>query len=77
MEGVFITPRKVTVDRYVLMTTKETKKESIKHFYRKLKDLSVNSELGNQCNQTDTLIRDLFIANKQTLKFSDASKRDS
>ncbi|XP_075239365.1 uncharacterized protein LOC142334921 [Convolutriloba macropyga] len=46
----------------MLLTTKQSKGESIEHFFGKLKELSENCDLGNQ---EDTLIRDLFIANMQ------------
>ena len=60
MEAAFIRQRNITFDRYVLLTTKQTREESIEHFFGKLKELSENCELGSQ---EDTLIRDLFIAN--------------
>ena len=60
MESAFICQRNITFDRYVLLTTKQTRGESIEHFFGQLKELSENCELGNQ---EDTLIRDLFIAN--------------
>ena len=46
----------------MLLTRKQTKGETLDHFYGKLKVLSENCELGNQKN---TLIRDLFTANMQ------------
>ena len=46
----------------MLLTIKQSKGESIEHFFGKLKELSENCELGSQ---EDTLIRDLFIANTQ------------
>ena len=60
MESAFIRQRNITFDRYVLLTTKQTRGESIEHFFGKLKELSENCELGSE---EDTLIRDLFIAN--------------
>ena len=60
METAFIRQRNITFDRYVFLTTKQTRGESIEHFFGKLKKLSENCELGSQ---EDTLIRDLFIAN--------------
>ena len=60
METAFIRQRNITFDRYVLLTTKQTRGESIEHFFGKLKELSENCELGSQ---EDTLIRDLLIAN--------------
>ena len=60
MEATFIRQRNITFDRYLLLTTKQSKGESIGHFFGKLKELSENCELGSQ---EDTLIRDLFIAN--------------
>ena len=62
MEATFIRQRNITFDRYMLLTTKESKGESIEHFFGKLKELSENCELGSQ---EDSLIRDLFIANMQ------------
>ena len=62
MESTFIRQRNITFDRYILFTTKQSKEESIEHFFGKLKELSENCDLGNQ---EDTLIRDLFIANIQ------------
>ena len=65
MEEVFIRPKNVTFNSYMLLTTKQIKRKSIEHFYRKLKDLSEKSKLGNQKN---SLIRDFFIANMQDLE---------
>ena len=62
MESTFISQRNITFDRYMLLTTKQSKEEFIEQFFRKLKELSENVDLGNQ---EDTLIRDLFIANMQ------------
>ena len=62
MQSTFIGQRNITFDRYMLLTTKQSKGESIEHFFGKLKELSENCDLGNQ---EDTLIRDLFIANMQ------------
>ena len=61
-EATFICQRNITFDRYMLLTTKQSKGESIEHFFGRLKELSENCELGSQ---EDTLIRDLFIANMQ------------
>ena len=36
MEDTFIRPRNVTFDRYMLLTTKQSKGESIDHFFRNL-----------------------------------------
>ena len=62
MESTFIRQRNITFDRYMLLTTKQLKGESIKHFFGKLKEISESCDLGDQ---EDTLIRDLFIANLQ------------
>ena len=62
MEATFVRQRNITFDRYMLLTTKQSKGESIELFVGRLKELSENCELGNQ---EDTLIRDLFIANMQ------------
>ena len=58
----FIRQRNITVDRYMLLPTKQSKGESIQLFFGKLKELSENCDLGNQ---EDTLTRDLFFANMQ------------
>ena len=62
MEQAFVRPQNLTFDRYMLLTTKQTKVKSIERFYWKLKEFSENCKLGNQ---EDTSIRDLFIANMQ------------
>ena len=62
MEATFIRQRNIIFDRYMLLTTIQSKGESIEHFFGKMKELSENCELGSQ---EDTLIRDLFIANMQ------------
>ena len=62
LESTFIRQRNVTFDRYLLLTIKQSKGETIEHFFGKLKKLYENCDLGNQ---KDTLIRDLFIANMQ------------
>ena len=62
MDQVFIRTRNITVDRYMPVTTKEIKRESIEQYYEELKEMSENFELGNQ---EDTLIRQLFNANMQ------------
>ena len=62
METTFIRQRNITCDRYMLLTTKQSKGESIELFFGKLKEVSENCDFGNQ---EDTLIRDLFIANMQ------------
>ena len=62
IEATYIRQQNITIDRYMLLTTKQSKRESIEHFLGKLKELSENCELGSQ---EDTLIRDLFIANMQ------------
>ena len=46
MESAFIRQRNITFDRYVLLTTKQTRGESIEHFFGKLKELSENCDLG-------------------------------
>ena len=40
MESAFIRQRNITFDRYVLLTTKQTRGESIEQFFGKLKELS-------------------------------------
>ena len=58
MESTFIHQRNITIDRYMLLTTKQSKRESIEHFFGKLMELSENCYLGDQ---EDTLIRDLLL----------------
>ena len=62
IEATFIRQRNITFVWYMILTTKQSKRESIEHFFGKLKELSENCELGSQ---EDTLIRELFIANMQ------------
>ena len=57
----------------MLLTTKQSKGESIEHFFRKLKEPSENCELGNQ---EDTLIRNLFIANMQNPEIQRAIEKN-
>ena len=73
MESTFVRQRNITFDRYMLLTTKQLKGESIEHFFGKLKE-----ELSENCrlrNLEDTLIRDLFIANMRPELRSRISKR--
>ena len=73
MESTFVRQRNITFDRYMLLTTKQLKGESIEHFFGKLRE-----ELSENCrliNQEDTLIRDLFIANMRPELRSRISKR--
>ena len=66
MEPTLIHHRNITFDRYMLLTTKQSKRECIEHLFGKLKELSENFNL---VNQEDTQIRDLFIANMQDPEF--------
>ena len=68
MESTFIRQRNITFDRYMLLTTKQSKQESIEHFFGKLNEFSEDCDLGDQ---EDTLIRDLFIAKKKIQKFKE------
>ena len=61
-EDILLRPRNITFDNYMLLTTKQSKGESIEHLFGKLKEFSENCHL---LNQEDDLIRDLFIANMQ------------
>ena len=72
-DDTFIRPRNITFDRYKLLTTKQSKGESIEHFVGKLKELSENCSLRNQ---EDTLIRDFFIANIQDPKSKRFTQRN-
>ena len=62
IEDTSIRPSNFTFNRYMLLTTKQSKRESIEHFFGQLKELSENCDLGNQ---EDTFIGDLFLANMQ------------
>ena len=62
MEATFTRQRNIAFDSYMLLTTKQSKGESVEHFFGKLKELSENCELGSQ---EDTLIRDFIFANMQ------------
>ena len=74
MEATFIRQRNITFDRYMLLTTKQLKGESIEHFFGKRKDLSKNCELGSQ---EDTLIRDLLIEKLQDTEIQRALLRET
>ena len=74
MEKTFIRQRNISFDRYMLLTTKQSKGELIERFLGKLKELSKNCDLGNH---KDTLIRDLYIANMQVREIQRELLRDT
>ena len=65
IEDTFFGSRNINFDRYTLLTRGIKRRESIEHFFGKLKELSENCDLGSL---EDALIRDLFIANMQDPK---------
>ena len=58
----FIRIHNITFDRYLFLTRKQQKGETIEKFYGHLKELSEDCDLGEK---GDTIIRDVFIANMQ------------
>ena len=58
----------------MLLTTKQSKGESVEHFFGKWKELPENCDFGNQ---EDTHIRDLFIANMQDPEIEREILRDT
>ena len=62
LNTTFVRIDNITFDRYLFLTQKQQKGESIEKFYGHLKELSENCDLGEK---GDTIIRDVFIANMQ------------
>ena len=69
-EEAFLRPRIIIFDRYMLLSTKQSKGESIEHIFVKL--LTENCELENQEN---TLIVELLLPTCPILKFRNSYKK--
>ena len=66
LEANFTRPRNITYDRYLLLTRKQKKDETVEQFHLTLKELAEHCNLG--ANE-DELIRDIFIANMRDMEF--------
>ena len=62
LDRVFTKQRNITFDRYTFPTRKQMKGEPVEKFYRCLRELSLNWDLGSH---EESIIRDVFIANMQ------------
>ena len=62
LDRVFTKQRNVTFDRHTFLTRKKLKGEPVENFYGCLRELSLNCDLGSH---EESIIRDVFIANKQ------------
>ena len=60
VEEAFIRPRNITFNRHVLLITKKLWRQTVEHFYGKLKELAENCDFENK---EETLIRDVIITN--------------
>ena len=60
MEIVFIRPRNITFDRYVFVSRKQKKGETVEQFYSILKELAENCDFENR---DEVIIRDIFVTN--------------
>ena len=60
MEIAFIRPRNITFDRYVFLSRKQKKGETVEQFYSILKELAENCDFENR---EEVIIRDIFITN--------------
>ena len=60
VEEAFIRPRNIPFNRHVFFITKQLRRETVEHFYGKLKELAENCDFENR---KETLIRDVFITN--------------
>ena len=59
LEAIFIRPRNITCDRYLLLTRKQKKDETVEQFHLALKKLVEHCNLGSI---EDELIRDIFFS---------------
>ena len=69
LETTFIRPRNVTFDRYLLLTRRQQRGETMEQFHSALRSLAEHCQLGHL---EDELLRDIFTANmieKMTQKF--------
>ena len=60
LEQTFIRPRNVTFDRYLLLTRKQQRGETMEQFHSALRSLAEHCQLGEL---EDELLRDIFTAN--------------
>ena len=60
LEQAFIRPRNVTFDRYLLLTRKQHRRETIEQFHSALRSLAEHCQLANL---EDELLRDIFTPN--------------
>ena len=60
LEQTFIRPRNVTFDRYLLLTRKQQRGETMEQFHSALRSLAEHCQLGQL---EDELLRDIFTAN--------------
>ena len=60
LELTFIRPRNVTFDRYLLLTRKQHRGETMEQFHSALRSLAEHCQLGDL---EDELLRDIFTAN--------------
>ena len=62
LDQVFTKQRNITFDRYTFLTGKPLKEELVEKFYRCLREMSLNCDLGSH---EESIIRDASIANMQ------------
>ena len=60
LEQTFICPRNVTFDRYLLLTRKQHRGETVEQFHSALRSLAEHCQLADQ---EDELLREIFTAN--------------
>ena len=65
LEITFIRPRNVTFDRYLLLTRRQQRGETIEQFHSALRSLAEHCQLGHL---EDELLRDIFTANMTDLE---------
>ena len=59
-EIAFIRPRNITFDRFLFLSRKQKKGETVEQFYSILKELAENCDFENR---EEVIIRDIFIKN--------------
>ena len=62
LDQVFTKQQNISFDRYIFLTRKQLKGETVEKFYGCLRELSLNCNLGTH---EESIIRDVFIANMQ------------
>ena len=65
LQAIFMRPRTITCDRYLLLTRKQTKDETVEQFHLALKRLVEHCNLGTI---EDELTWDIFLANMRHLE---------